>query len=243
MAEFYGDDLAYVHDAGFTEYAGKAAPEIVRLLRGRRMRGGLVVEFGCGSGVVAERVTKAGFDVLGIDVSPAMIRLARRRSPAAIFRVGSLAHARIPQCRAIVALGEVLTYLGDGGSRQHRRDLARFFARARRALDVGGVLLFDFLESAAGRTYAPKCITGRDWAIDVEARAGAAGRTITRRMTVHRLVAGEWRHSREVHRVRIYRRDEMRALVEAAGFAVVARRTIGRVRLMRGDVAVMATAR
>ena len=78
---FYGADLAYIHDAGFGEFATRAAPEVVRLLRANGVRRGLVVELGCGAGTVARALTDAGYDVLGVDISPAMIRLARTRAP------------------------------------------------------------------------------------------------------------------------------------------------------------------
>src|SRR5207247_5317319 len=84
----YSPDLAYIHDAGFTGFAHRAAPELIKILRGHGIRRGLVVDAGCGSGPLAGHLVEAGYDVLGIDVSPAMIRLARERVPHGSFRVG-----------------------------------------------------------------------------------------------------------------------------------------------------------
>ena len=56
----YAADLAYVHHAGFSEYARRTAPEIVGLLTRRRgfsralRSGSLIVEFGCGGGTTAQ---------------------------------------------------------------------------------------------------------------------------------------------------------------------------------------------
>jgi SAM-dependent methyltransferase len=51
-----------------------------------------VLELGCGAGTpVALRLSRAGFDVLGIDSSQKQIELARRHAPAAAFQVGDMA--------------------------------------------------------------------------------------------------------------------------------------------------------
>ena len=75
---FYGEDLVYIHDAGFTSLAELAADRLIEELH-RLSKGGLVVEIGCGSGVAAARLGAAGFDVVGIDASPAMLALAGGR--------------------------------------------------------------------------------------------------------------------------------------------------------------------
>jgi trans-aconitate 2-methyltransferase len=80
---FYAADLAYVHDAGFGDFARGAAPFLLERLQEAGLDGGLVVDLGCGSGVWAAELLDAGYDVLGIDVSQAMIALAHRAVPRA----------------------------------------------------------------------------------------------------------------------------------------------------------------
>ena len=225
----YFDDLAAVHDAGFGGLARSAAPEIVRLLRARGIRAGLVVDVGCGSGIAARHFVQRGYDVVGIDASRAMIRLARARAPHARFRVASI--------DAVTAIGEVVTYVGGG-----LPALARFFRRARAALRPGGVLVFDFMESAAKRTYAAKSFAGPGWALASQATLDAARRVLTRRMAIVRTVAGRVRCARETHRVRIYRRQEIAHALARAGFRARMSRSYGRRRLLPGDVVVVATA-
>ena len=70
----YADDLAYVHHAGFSDDARRAAPEVMRLLARRspfapRRGRSLVVEFGCGGGTTAAYLAAHGFSVLGVDQS------------------------------------------------------------------------------------------------------------------------------------------------------------------------------
>jgi SAM-dependent methyltransferase len=232
----YFADLAFVHDTGFGDLAVQTAPEIVRLLRAHRIRGGTIVELGCGSGITARHLTDAGFDIIGIDASKAMIEMARRTAPQARFRVASIAAARLPHCRAAVAVGEVLSYLPGG-----LPALGRLFARIHAALEPRGLLLFDFIESAARRTYRVRSRGGRGWAIASSAIFDRSRRILTRRIIVLRRVGRRFRRSAEIHRVRIYSRREIRNALARAGFEVRLARSYHRYRLPPGDVVVIAT--
>src|SRR6185295_13279808 len=107
------EDLAFIHDVGYGEFARTAAPGILDIFARHGISDGLVVDLGCGSGLWAEQLIARGFEVLGIDISEAMIRLARRRAPQAEFRVASLFQSDIPPCRAVTSLGECISYLFD----------------------------------------------------------------------------------------------------------------------------------
>jgi len=233
----YSTDLAFVHDDGFGELAERAALDIVRLLHARGIDGGTIVELGCGSGITAAHLIASGYDVVGFDISPAMIRLARSRAPAARLRVASIDSARIPRCRAAIAVGEVITYLPGG-----LPALIRLFRRIRASLPPAGVLIFDFIESAARRTYAPTSRGGAGWAIVSRARYDRARRILTREIVVVRRAKGKVRGSRETHHVRIYGRAEIRSALARAGFTVRMSQSYGRRRLLSGDVVAVAQA-
>jgi SAM-dependent methyltransferase len=196
---------------------------------------GRIVEVGCGSGLVARYLSDRGYDVRGIDVSPAMIAIARATAPGARFRVASLMDARVPVCNAIVGVGEVLTYVPGG-----LPALRRFFLRAHAALRDGGVLIFDFLHTGRGRTYPAKTMRGTGWSITVRAHVDPSGRTLTRRMAIERSTAGRTRRSYETHRVRVYERQRLAAVLARCGFEVQMARAFGRLRLIAGDTAVVA---
>ena len=63
--------------------------EIVRASRGSGGRG-TIADIGCGPGHVTRYLADRGAEVLGIDLSPAMIDVARVRFPGLDFRVGSM---------------------------------------------------------------------------------------------------------------------------------------------------------
>ncbi len=227
----YSTDLAYIHDEGFAEFATRAAPDVIRILRRSGIRSGRIADVGCGSGILSRRLVDAGYEVNGFDISPAMIRLARAKVPEAHFRAAPLGSMRVPPCRAVIAIGEVISYA---------RSVRAFFKRAARALDPGGLFIFDFVESTDRRTYPPKSIGGADWALVVRADADRAGRVLTREITTFRKIGRVYRRAREVHRVHIYTRSEIARMLSTAGFRSTMRRSYGEYRLMRGDVAVVA---
>ena len=222
----YEADLAYTHDAGFSDLARTAANRVVAQLRRRRMVEGLIVDVGCGSGVAARRFVRAGYDVLGLDVSRDMLALARRAAPGATFRHGSFADAELPQgCVAVTTMGEVLNY---DVSPDAEARIAAFFARAHAALRPGGLLALDVAGpnripgGGPVRTWAQ----GADWAVLVETSEDAAAGELTRRMTVFRRVPREgragdgWRRAEAEHRQRLHPASTIADLLRAAGFRV-----------------------
>src|SRR6476620_3936388 len=135
MDEYYKEDLAFIHDVGFGEWALNSAPGILETLKRNRIREGLVVDLGCGSGLWAHALSLAGYRVLGIDISEAMIAIARKRVPDAQFLVASLFDVPIPSCDAITSISECLNYLFDSAA---DRRMSRLFRRVYHALTPGG---------------------------------------------------------------------------------------------------------
>src|SRR5882757_1954445 len=69
MTDSYRDDLAHIHDAGFGGFARAAAPVLVEALKAGGIDQGLVIDLGCGSGILSRAIYQAGYDVLGVDIS------------------------------------------------------------------------------------------------------------------------------------------------------------------------------
>jgi SAM-dependent methyltransferase len=212
----YAEDLAYIHDAGFTDFARRSGEFIVTILPAPPAR---VVDLGCGSGVFAARLVEAGHDVVGVDQSAAMLALARRRAPGAQFRRGAVWEAALPSCDAVTALGEVFNYrFEDVGERA----LIRLFARVYGALRPGGIFVFDLaLVGRLGARMPRRSFTlGEDWACLVERELRRAGRMLTRRITSFRQVGTRYRRSDELHRLWLYRKPEVAAALRRVGFRV-----------------------
>jgi ribosomal protein L11 methylase PrmA len=55
MPDAYREDLAYIHDVGFGKFAGAAAPVLLDAFNRAHISRGLVVDLGCGSGILSGR--------------------------------------------------------------------------------------------------------------------------------------------------------------------------------------------
>ena len=125
MTTLYETDLAYIHNVGFNFFADGATEFLLDLLGSSGIDDGLVVDIGCGGGLWAGHLKQAGYDVHGIDISADMIRLPRKHVPEGEFVVGSLYSTKLPTCRAITAVGEVINYITPGTNEQKP---GRFFS-------------------------------------------------------------------------------------------------------------------
>jgi SAM-dependent methyltransferase len=235
----YQRDLAYIHDTGFTGFARKAAPGLLRLLRQNRIPGGLVVDAGCGSGVWARELTDRGYAVLGIDISAYMVRLARNQAPAARFQVGSFLGAALPPCDAVTSIGECVNYAFD--RRSGKRGLAQLFHRVYRALRPGGVFVFDIVEpGVAPEGTQRRFLEGPDWAILLEVREDRRRKTLTRQIVSFRRVGKLYRRSEEIHRLHLYTGSELVSELSRVGFEARLLKGYGRFRFPPAHVGFLA---
>lgn len=123
---------------------------------------GPVAELGCGPGPVTALLRDLGLDVLGIDLSPAMIDLARETYPDIRFEVGSMDALDLPdaELRGVVSWYSLI--------HAPERDVAAYLAEFHRVLAPGGHLLLAFFESS-GDPLTPfdhKVTTAYRWPID-----------------------------------------------------------------------------
>jgi SAM-dependent methyltransferase len=216
----YRNDLAYIHDAGFGFVADSAGPLLVKELRKVGHTHGTVIELGCGSGILSTHVANAGYDVVGIDQSRAMIELAKRRVPSGRFRVESVFDAKLPNCVGVAAVGEIVNYLfDDSNSDQRLRELVQ---RVHTALRPGGLFLFDIAEP--GRVPGGGPISsyrlGDDWAVLFTSSEDGQNSMVTRDITTFRRVGKLYRRDREFHQLRLLRRQDVLNMLRHLGFRV-----------------------
>jgi SAM-dependent methyltransferase len=234
----YGEDAAYVHDVGFGGFADGSAPGLLAILRQAGINDGLVVDLGCGSGIWARHLIDAGYRVVGVDLSSAMIALARKRAPDAQFHVASFLRFTLPRCRAITALGEVLCYQFDAAN--DARSLQRFLRRAHEVLEPGGVLIFDLAEVGLDRDRAPTFREGSDWTCLIRFEYDAERDQLLRHIGTFRKVGALYRRHDEVHRLQLYRRTDIAGMLRRIGFRVLTLRRYGEYALLPGRVAFIA---
>lgn len=241
MRKGYHPDLAYIHDVGYRDFALLAAPGLLELLRRNGVTEGLVVDLGCGSGLWARELCRAGYRVLGVDQSAAMLDIARERVPEAEFRKASLFAVRLPPCAAVTSLGECVNFLFD--PHNSLKTLVSLFRRVHEAVRPGGVFIFDVYEP--NRFPGPRVRSahriGDDWAVLV--RAEETDTELTRHITAFRRIGNLYRRSEEVHRLRLYPRVELIRELNHTGFRVRTLRRFGEYRLLTARVAFVARKR
>jgi len=217
MEGLYQADLAYIQAKGFGDFAGGAAPEIVRRLRASPVPVRRVVEVGCGAGPLTAALLEAGLEVTGIDVSPELLKIARVACPRAEFQQGSIYEQEIPACEAIVAIGEPLTY-HDGKNADER--VQNFFRRAHEVLPRGGTLIFDLIEMGEPDLTARSWKSGEDWAVLVNTIEDRSWRSLVREIETFRKVGDLYRRGHETHHVRLFDSAEVCESLKGTGFSV-----------------------
>ncbi|PSB54195.1 class I SAM-dependent methyltransferase [Chamaesiphon polymorphus] len=236
MTAWYNADLAYIHDVGFRDYALKSAPGVLEILTARQIPTGLIVDLGCGSGLLTELLERDGYRVLGIDISPAMISIAQERVPTAEFRIESLFTAEIPACAAVVSIGECLNYVFDDNCDLVLNDL---FQRIYRALIPGGIFIFDIV--TPGQVPAGEVVKnfteGQDWIVLVEKQEDLTRQILTRRIITFRQIGELYRRSEEVHLQRLFDVESIAKKLEQIGFRVEILDRYGQFRLPPARVA------
>lgn len=240
MIQGYQEDLAYIHDVGFGAFSSESAPGLLEILRQKGIEKGLVVDLGCGSGIWAKALIQADYEVLGIDLSDAMLDLAREKAPKATFQNASLLRVELPKCEAVTSIGEGLNYQFD---EHDLGDIKELFARIYDTLRPGGVFIFDIAEPGYVSSPNPQNTysEGQDWAILLEKEEDKKRNKLTRKMTIFRQVGNLYRRSEEVHGVQLYKGSEIAKELRQVGFRVRIIRGYGELRFRKAHVGFIAT--
>jgi len=98
-------------------------------------QGSQVCDLGCGPGHVTRFLSQLGVDVLGVDISPAMVQVARRLNPGLTFQQGDMLDLQFPEGRfAGIAAFYSLIHIDRPQVPQALRELLRVLAPGGRLL-------------------------------------------------------------------------------------------------------------
>lgn len=128
-------------------------------------RGARILDAGCGPGRLGGYLAKAGHDVVGVDVDPALIEAAEQDYPGPHWLVGDLAELDLPArgiaepFDVIVSAGNVMAFLAPSTRIQVLSRLRAHVADdGRAAIGFGAYREYefaDFLNDAADAGFAP----------------------------------------------------------------------------------------
>jgi len=238
---YYRDDLALVHHLGFGLHADATAPGILALLEPVRDRHGLVLELGCGSGLLTRHLLDAGHRVIATDASPAMLELARETAPdAEDIRQVILPADPLPEADAVVSVGHVLSYLDD------EDQIERALTAIAGALRPDGVLALDLSDlrwNDAWKHTTASIRRSDDWVIATEYSIPAPNKFVREMTTFVRNVDGSWRRDDERHENTLIDTSEVPALLAERGVEARVASAFGSETLPTGLVAIIGTKR
>ena len=148
LAEYY-DQLFTFHVPWF-----EAARQ--RVLDGVLPRLDSACDLACGTGTTALRLARQGIKMFGVDLSPAMCRLAREKArnarlPVRVIRA-DMRDFRLPE-----PVGLVLCEFDALNHLRRKQDLRRVAGAVARALKPGGYFYFDVNNRRAFETIWPGC--------------------------------------------------------------------------------------
>jgi ubiquinone/menaquinone biosynthesis C-methylase UbiE len=134
VAASYADQLRGILDG--TLYIRAALALFADMVRGSG--GGPVADLGCGPGHVTAHLRELGINAFGIDLSPAMVDVARRDHPGLRFEVGSMTDLRLADASVTGLLAFwSLVHIPDD-------EIPAVFGHFQRVLRPGGPVLLGF---------------------------------------------------------------------------------------------------
>ncbi len=174
-----------------------------------------VLDLGCGTGRHAETLVRAGYAVVGVDRSEAMLEIARSRVPAARFVAADIGHVTLDETfDAVVMLFGVLSY------QTTVDDLTRTLSNVRRHLVPGGLFITDIwygVSTASPRRSRRTASVGEvEWV-----RTGSFSRVpdaqrVDVRFELERREGGRSRVVEELHQMHYFHRFELEFALRAA---------------------------
>lgn len=178
-------------------------------------RGGRLLDLGCGTGNATAPMLRRGYAVEGLDASPAMLAVARRKLPEVVFTEGSFEAFDIGRRFALVysVFDSLNNLLSDAAF-----DLA--LRRVHAHLEPGGVLVFDVNTSQGLRDLWQGGVAS-GWADDVYYRWAYRYDEESGLATVAAYCETPTEAFTEHHQERGYDEPDLRRLLSAAGYVDV----------------------
>lgn len=222
----YGEDFARIYNMRWTHFAQNLAPRILAFYEAHQpaQAGTHVLDLACGTGQLAALFLDHGYEVVGLDLSPAMLEHARANNQVAVaagrarFVEGDAADFELDErFGLVVSTFDALNHLPDFD------DLEGCFASTAEVLAPGGWFIFDLntrhgLQRWGGISVQDEedlVLITRGVVVEEE------GRAYTQISGFLRADDGRWDRFQEVAYNTIFALNEVAEALEDYGFAAV----------------------
>lgn len=196
---------------------------IEEILRRMRYQPRNVLDVACGTGTVAELLVERGYEVVGADIAPAMIEIARGKASEMEldieYHISDAAELSLGRKFDLaISLFDSLNYITDESK------LALAIKRIGEHVVSGGYFIFDVnTEYALAHGFFNQTNLGSYPRYVWTSRYDRTTRICTVTMVFEVVENGQPRQFTEVHLQKAYRLDELDAMLEAAGFETINR--------------------
>lgn len=128
----------FMDDVPYKEWCGY----VCGLMEDYGIQEGLVLDLGCGTGSLTQLLAKAGYDMIGVDVSEDMLEIAREKKDKSgldiLYLLQDMREFELyGTVKAVVSICDSMNYL------MSEEDLLSVFRLVNNYLDPGGIFIFD----------------------------------------------------------------------------------------------------
>ena len=210
---------------------------ITELLREYGIQDGLVLELGCGTGVLTRKLAAKGYDMIGVDYSEDMLEIAmdhRQEGEDILYLLQDMREFELyGTVRAAVSICDSMNYIVE------YQDLVQVMKLVNNYLDPGGIFIFDlntpykYEEILGENTFAENRPEGSFiWENYYDGETGINEYDLT---LFVREEEGIYRKFEETHYQRAYELEQVRRAIKEAGLEFVAAYDAGTHKPVRQD--------
>lgn len=199
---------------------GEWCAYLTELLKEYDIKDGLLLDLGCGTGSLTQRLAKSGYDMIGVDNSEEMLQIAMEKKDSSgldiLYLLQDMREFELyGTVRAVVSICDSMNYILE------YEDLIQVFKLVNNYLDPGGVFIFDLNTEYKYRNLLGQSTIAEDreessfiWEnnYDEEERMNEYDLTLFIREEGNRYCKYQ-----ETHFQRAYSLDEVKAAVQEAG--------------------------
>lgn len=229
MTGAFGSGYADAYDGLYAEKDYEAESQLIESIAARDGRGSdTVLDLGCGTGRHAVILASRGKSVMGVDLSPEMVAIARRRAADADVTSVDFHIGDVRTFRSTARFDVVLMMFAVLGYQTEDADVEATLETAAAHLLPGGVLIFDVWNGpgveAIGPTSRIKSVPSGNGMLRRAARGALDGdhHICTVDYTLEWMVGDEvLRREHERHRMRYFFKEELAQIATRVGLSIV----------------------